>query len=49
MFEIPKCIAVEQNKNCDHFGITHPPFLLRCFGLSVERFEREREVLFNSE
>ena len=24
------------------------PFLLRCFGLSVEGYEREREVLFNS-
>ena len=31
MFEIPKCIAVEQNKNCDHFGITHPPFSLAMF------------------
>ena len=31
MFEIPKCIAVEQNKNCDHFGITHSPFSLAVF------------------
>ena len=31
MFEIPKSIAVEQNKNCDHFGITHPPFSLAMF------------------
>ena len=31
MFEIPKCIAVEQNKNCDHFSITHSPFSLAMF------------------
>ncbi len=31
MFEIPKSIAVEQNKNSDHFGITHPPFSLAMF------------------
>ena len=31
MFEIPKCIAVEQKKNCDHFSITHPPFSLAMF------------------
>ena len=49
MFEIPKSIAVEQKKNCDHFSITHSPFLLQCFGLLAEAFEREREVLFNSE
>ena len=31
MFEIPKSIAVEQNKNCDHFSITHSPFSLAMF------------------
>ena len=31
MFEIPKCIAVKQYENCDHFGITHPPFSLAMF------------------
>ena len=32
MFEIQKCIAVEQNKNCDHFSITYSPFSLAVFG-----------------
>ena len=31
MFEILKCIAVEQNKNCDHFSITHSAFSLAMF------------------
>ena len=31
MFEVSKRIAVEQNKNCDHFSITHPPFSLAMF------------------
>ena len=31
MFEIPKSIAVEQNKNCDHLSITYSPFSLAMF------------------
>ena len=31
MFEILKSIAVEQNKNCDHFCITHSPSSLAMF------------------
>ena len=49
MFEIPKSIAVEQKRIVIISASLIRPFLLQCFGLLAEAFEREREVLFNSE
>jgi len=48
MFEIPKSIAVEQKRIVIISASLIRPFLLQCFGLLAEAFEREREVLFNS-